>query len=140
MQFCSQPLVDSAVVCTAAKRKIYLLIEMINPKKFWARVDVKAKHECWEWQSTTQGKGARAYGYFRTGSRKGGSDSLKKHYAHRHAYHLSAPSDPIDGLDIRHRCDNPRCCNPHHLVPGTRSQNVMDAVYRNRVQPPKRYS
>ena len=109
----------------------------MNPLKFWSRVDIKEKHECWEWQSTTQGHGDRAYGYFRNGSRAKGS--LKKTYAHRHAYKLSAPAESIEGLDIRHRCDNPRCCNPHHLLSGTRSQNVMDAVYRGRVRPPKRY-
>lgn len=32
----------------------------------------------------------------------------------------------------RHRCDNPPCCNPDHLLWGTQSDNVHDALERGR--------
>ncbi len=31
-----------------------------------------------------------------------------------------------DGWVIRHKCDNPRCINPAHLVPGTKAANTRD--------------
>ncbi|WP_363267018.1 HNH endonuclease [Cellulomonas sp.] len=33
---------------------------------------------------------------------------------------------------VRHRCDNPPCCNPEHLELGTQTQNVGDMVARAR--------
>jgi len=38
----------------------------------------------------------------------------------------------IDGLCIRHSCDNERCFNPKHLIQGTAQENVIDAVTRKR--------
>ena len=35
---------------------------------------------------------------------------------------------------IRHVCDNPACCNPLHLLPGTQADNVQDAIKRNRMR------
>jgi transposase-like protein len=37
-----------------------------------------------------------------------------------------------DGHEIRHKCDNPGCCNPAHLETGTHRQNILDT--RNRVR------
>lgn len=37
-----------------------------------------------------------------------------------------------EGYVVRHRCDNPRCIRPAHLVPGTASDNVRDAIERRR--------
>lgn len=37
------------------------------------------------------------------------------------------------GLVVRHRCDQPGCCNPAHLQLGTPSENVGDAVKRGRM-------
>jgi hypothetical protein len=39
-----------------------------------------------------------------------------------------------DGLVVRHRCDNPPCCNIEHLELGTQAQNVADAQARDRHQ------
>ncbi len=33
---------------------------------------------------------------------------------------------------VRHTCDNPRCCNPTHMIAGTHAMNVADRVERNR--------
>lgn len=49
-------------------------------------------------------------------------------YCDAHGLPLSA----IDGLVIRHTCDNPRCINPLHLVKGTHQDNVRDRVERGR--------
>ena len=101
---------------------------MINSKEFWSRVDVKDKHECWEWQGVVQSQ-ARPYGYFRTGNSRVKS---VRHYAHKHALRLADPNVSQLGMDVRHRCDNPRCCNPYHLIVGTRSENVRDYFQRKK--------
>lgn len=37
-----------------------------------------------------------------------------------------------DKMQIRHKCDNPSCCNINHLEIGTAKDNAMDKVVRNR--------
>jgi len=37
-----------------------------------------------------------------------------------------------EGMFVCHRCDNPPCCNPHHLYVGTAKQNSGDALKRGR--------
>ena len=49
----------------------------------------------------------------------------------RLVWHLK--NGPIaNGAVIRHTCDNARCINPDHLVPGTQADNVNDMMDRNR--------
>jgi hypothetical protein len=38
--------------------------------------------------------------------------------------------DRSSGLQVLHKCDNSRCCNPKHLYIGTQSQNIRDCVAR----------
>lgn len=40
--------------------------------------------------------------------------------------------DCLSGVVVRHTCDNPRCINPDHLIPGTRADNNRDRAERNR--------
>jgi hypothetical protein len=53
--------------------------------------------------------------------------------AHRMALQLAdgIRRDPAE--KVRHSCDNPPCCNPAHLLPGTQADNVADMVQRGRV-------
>lgn len=37
-----------------------------------------------------------------------------------------------EGLIIRHKCDNRKCINPHHLESGTHYDNAQDRVKRGR--------
>lgn len=48
------------------------------------------------------------------------------------AHNKLALSD-IDGLVVRHTCDNPRCINPEHLLIGTQKDNVADCKERGRL-------
>lgn len=76
---------------------------------------------CWEWTGSTGGRDGR--GYF--------SVSNKKLQAHRIVYTIFN-GEIAAGMVIRHKCDNPICCNPEHLVIGTRSQNELDKYERDR--------
>jgi hypothetical protein len=40
--------------------------------------------------------------------------------------------EDIKGVFIRHRCDNPRCIEPTHLIPGTHTDNMKDRDERGR--------
>lgn len=58
----------------------------------------------------------------------------RKVYAHRLKYCESkgiSLSD-ISGKIVRHKCDNPSCINPAHLILGSQKQNMEDMVSRGR--------
>lgn len=87
--------------------------------KFWGLVRVCGPDECWPWT----GPARRGYGYhcFR------GLDDR----SHRIAYRVTYGDIPA-GLQVRHKCDNPPCCNPSHLELGTQGDNNADRVARGR--------
>ncbi len=78
---------------------------------------------CWEWVGSLNSDG---YGRLRAGNRDG-----HRWLAHRLAYHLLVEPIP-DGLMVRHKCDNPPCCNPSHLELGTNADNMRDRNERDR--------
>lgn len=53
---------------------------------------------------------------------------------HRVAFALANGLSMADirGVEIRHSCDNPRCVNPKHLLPGTHTDNMRDMIERGR--------
>jgi|SRR6516164_8689393 hypothetical protein len=55
----------------------------------------------------------------------------KTYSAHRVAYELFHGPIPA-GLSVLHACDNPACCNPHHLFVGTQRDNYQDAKHKDR--------
>ncbi len=75
---------------------------------------------CWEWTAYRNEPG---YGIISFGQ--------KRYLAHRILWQeLNRPLAP--GEVVRHRCDNPPCCRPDHLEPGTARDNAMDSVNRGR--------
>jgi HNH endonuclease len=48
------------------------------------------------------------------------------------AYELTFGAVP-DGLVVRHTCDRPDCCNPAHLIAGTKRDNFRDMEQRRRI-------
>ncbi|ALA07595.1 hypothetical protein BC01_001 [Bacillus phage BC01] len=54
-----------------------------------------------------------------------------KQYVHRFTY-MKKFGEIDSSVLLRHKCDNPKCCNPDHLVEGTHGDNVRDRVIRNR--------
>lgn len=77
-----------------------------------------AESGCWEWTGSLD---------------TGGYGRLKNKGTHRISYESFV--GPVGALHVLHRCDNPPCCNPHHLFLGTQADNMMDkqSKGRNRV-------
>ena len=57
----------------------------------------------------------------------------KKHYLmHRVSFQIFSGIDISSDNIICHKCDNPSCINPKHLVLGTHLENIKDRVIKNR--------
>lgn len=72
---------------------------------------------CWLWLYAVDRDG---YGVFNN-NRK----------AHQESYRLYKGTI-LKGLLVRHKCDQPSCVNPDHLILGTAQDNSDDMVKRNR--------
>ena len=82
------------------------------PKRFWDNIKVCENTRCWEWLGA---KSPGGYGRF---SWKG-----KCTVSHRVAY-VALVGEVPKGLELDHLCRNRSCCNPQHLEPVSRSENV----------------
>lgn len=93
--------------------------------RFWSKVDKTPGRgpwgDCWVWMACRNKLGYGMIGVM------GGRNML----AHRLSYMISKDGI-IDGDVVRHRCDNPPCVNPSHLMPGTHADNSDDRVSRGR--------
>ena len=86
---------------------------------FWNKINKSGMHDCWPWLASTNKDG---YGQFWIGHTFIGS--------HRYAWELTRKCSVPSGMYILHTCDNPVCCNPHHLYCGTQSDNMSDRSNR----------
>ena len=89
-------------------------------KRFWSKVDIKSEDMCW---NLAAGKNSDGYGiYFMN----------KKHIkAHRFSWLIHFGKIPISKL-VLHKCDNPSCVNPLHLLIGTHKDNTVDMIRKGR--------
>lgn len=90
--------------------------------RFWEKVDRSGGPDaCWPF---TGGRNKDGYGKFAV-------ERKVQVRAHRFAWELvNGPMPP--GLNGCHRCDNPPCCNPAHIFPGTNAENLADMVAKGR--------
>lgn len=78
---------------------------------------------CEEWAG---GKYANGYGRVR----HNGPHRLAHRVAYVKAHGLKL--EDIDGLIVRHKCDNRACIRPSHLLLGSQADNIKDMVDRGR--------
>ena len=76
---------------------------------------------CLEWTGATTGKG---YGHLFVHG--------KLIYTHRLAWGLAHPDEPLPPVVRHFVCDNPPCCDPEHLRPGTNADNSADMAAKGR--------
>jgi hypothetical protein len=101
-------------------------IEGSMEERFWAKVDKRKPHECWEWQGWRNPHG---YG----GISRGGASGAGSHGVGTHIISWELHNGTIpNGLWVCHHCDNPPCVNPGHLFLGTRQDNIDDMVSKSR--------
>jgi hypothetical protein len=94
--------------------------------RYWSKVGMPTgQDDCWPWLGATRGKPGNAYGIFWLDGRN--------QPAHRVAWMLHHRNPFPDGMDACHTCDNPLCVNPHHVFPGTPSDNARDALSKGRL-------
>jgi hypothetical protein len=89
--------------------------------EFWKKIDVNEGDKCWNWLGAVT-----KYGYGRPRFQG------KLIYAHRLSLIYKEPSIELDKRVVMHICDNPRCCNPKHLILGTHADNQADKVNKQR--------
>lgn len=93
--------------------------------RFWEKVVIRGKDECWEWTSHVSIHG---YGVFWLNGKNNG--------AHRVSYVLAngeiPKHDSYHGFCVIHSCDNRKCVNPAHLSVGTTLDNVKDKIKKGR--------
>lgn len=95
-------------------------------KRFWTKVDIRGKDECWPWM-----RALNEHGYGVVGA--GGPHNI---LAHRAAYQLTHNVTLTPKQEIAHTCDNPPCCNPAHLFVATHKENMMDMKNKKRAKGP----
>lgn len=105
-----------------SKQEAFIHRHMINTDRFKKYVDSSAGPDsCWPWQKA---KDDRGYGRFHVGK----SDNSTM-LTHRIALGIETGEEPEA---VCHQCDNPCCCNPKHLFPGTRNDNNKDMAAKGR--------
>lgn len=86
------------------------------------RKSVLTTSGCREW---TGWRDAGGYGRIAVGRQ------MKR--AHVVAWEAANGRSVPNGMVVRHRCDNPSCVQPSHLLIGTQAQNVADMIGRGRI-------
>lgn len=90
-------------------------------QRFWARVQIRGRHECWPYLGHKNDKG---YGEF--------WDGECGMLANRFVLTLKLGRRPTEDEHALHECDNPPCCNPRHIFLGDNAANVADKVRKGR--------
>jgi hypothetical protein len=103
-------------------RGVYIRTRMDPRIRFWAKVNkngpIPANRpdlgSCWIWLGSKNHDG---YGRFNL-------DRCKRPLAHVFAYEDVFGPVP-EGLELDHLCRVHQCCNPHHVEPVTRRENLL---------------
>ena len=91
---------------------------MSDYKRFMKKVQKTAS--CWLWTANKNNHGDGMFSWM-------GS----KHAAHRMSWRFHVGDIP-EKAQVLHRCDNPACVNPDHLVLGSAKDNMVDKELKGR--------
>lgn len=91
--------------------------------RFFSRVTVKGRDECWPWSGAASGRDGR--GSFSINGKRRTAPSI--------SLLLSGQDMPIGKTFACHTCDNPNCVNPNHLWWGDVKDNSLDASRKKRL-------
>lgn len=96
----------------------------VQGSPWWTSVSFATDAGCWQWTASVDGKG---YGNLRI--------AYKLVKVHRLVWEALRGPIPL-GLELDHLCRNKGCCNPAHLEPVTRSENMRrsDVGLRNKTR------
>lgn len=94
---------------------------MSIPEHIDAKIDRRDPEGCWPWTGCTNRDG---YGV--------SSIMKRKVLAHRVVLEDALGRTLSPGECALHSCDNPPCCNPEHLTPGTQRENLRDRDRKGR--------
>ena len=95
--------------------------------RFLDRICIGDADQCWEWTGAKTVRGG--YGCFRLGT--------KTVTAHRWFFQRWHGVSLERNQLVLHSCDNPPCCNPHHLSMGDHQRNAVEASERGLLNPAK---
>ena len=93
-------------------------------ERFWEKISVRGPSECWPWHGTN----VRGYGTFWLNGRTRRATQVSWSLWHKTPF--------PEGLHACHTCDNPPCCNPRHIWPGTARDYLLDASRIGRLHGP----
>lgn len=111
-------IVEAYQIDTLIKEAIDIADKLVKDR-FWSKVDKTPK--CWQWNGAVDSSG---YGICTIGG--------KNYSTHRLSWQWANGKAVPKGLVLLHKCDEPRCCKPGHLILGTGNENVADRVKKNR--------
>jgi hypothetical protein len=106
----------------AAQTLVREILSLPNPYKYLTSYKTNKESGCKEWTGNTVNSRGLVYGSIYVCKR-----SIP---AHRFSYIVH--NKGIDNAVVRHKCDNPICINPEHLISGTQTENVEDMIVRGR--------
>lgn len=86
-----------------------------------SKYEVDETTGCWNFKGSKTEKG---YGKMRV--------NYKYWLAHRYSLSLHLGREIADGMVVMHKCDNPSCVNPSHLIEGTQRDNQLDCLSKGR--------
>ena len=110
--------------CCMHCRFLHVRDPRVIKKRFWVYINIQSDEICWEWNGPKDKYGYGSFDYLTVKRRVKG----KSHRLIWRQYFGKIPKN----LCVCHTCDNPSCCNPHHLFLGTHKDNMDDKVRKGR--------